>query len=90
MTETIESLRYGKPLTLGRQAYRGGQGLVFETDDPGLLVKQFEPAFIADNLQHQEALQRQAQFLAKVLPALAQPSAEAARAVNRASRSRRG
>ncbi len=55
MTETINCSRYGKQLTIGKQTNRGGQGLIFATNDPGLLVKQFEPAFIADDPALQEA-----------------------------------
>ncbi len=69
MSETIVSSRYGKPLTLAKQVNRGGQGRIFETDDPCLLVKQFEPSFITHDPVLQEVVQRNA---ARAYPAFSQ------------------
>jgi serine/threonine protein kinase len=60
MTETIPSAVYGKTLTIGKEFNRGGQGIIWNTDDERILVKQFEPAFISDNTKQQNALRRQA------------------------------
>jgi serine/threonine protein kinase len=59
MPETFASARYGKPLTLGQVVNQGGQGRIWQTNDPSLLVKQFEPAFITDDTARQEVLKHQ-------------------------------
>jgi serine/threonine protein kinase len=59
MPETFESARYGKPLTIEEEVNRGGQGRIWTTNDPAVLLKQFEPAFITDDPRHQEVLKHQ-------------------------------
>jgi hypothetical protein len=58
MTGTIESRLFGKQVRIVKERDRGGQGRVLETDDPGLLIKQFEPGFITDDAARQEGLTR--------------------------------
>jgi serine/threonine protein kinase len=59
MPETFASAWYGKPLTLEEVVNQGGQGRIWRTDDPAVLVKQFEPSFITDESSCQEALKHQ-------------------------------
>lgn len=61
MTDTIASTLYGKQLTIGKEFTRGGQGVIWETDDPRVLVKQFEPAFISDDTKRQQDLRHKAE-----------------------------
>ena len=60
MTDTITSTVYGKTLQIGQEIFRGGQGTIWNSDDPRILVKQFEPAFITDTLPAQNALRHHA------------------------------
>jgi serine/threonine protein kinase len=59
MPETFASAQYGKVLTIGEVMDQGGQGRILRTDDPTVLVKQFEPAFITDDANRQQALKHQ-------------------------------
>jgi len=59
MPETFASAQYGKVLTIGEVVNQGGQGRIFQTDDPTVLLKQFEPAFITDDTARQKALKHQ-------------------------------
>ena len=60
MTDTIVSRLYGM-LTIVRELIRGGQGVIWETDNPRVLVKQFEPALITDDPRQQQDLRHQAE-----------------------------
>jgi hypothetical protein len=59
MPETFASAQYGKVLTIEQVVNQGGQGRIFTTDDPAVLVKQFVPAFITDDPDRQKALKHQ-------------------------------
>jgi hypothetical protein len=61
MTDTIESSQYGKHLMIGKERNRGGQGRIWQTDDPCVLLKQFEPAFITDDPARQEMVRHKAE-----------------------------
>ena len=61
MIDTIESSRFGKRLTIGDEFNRGGHGLIWKTNDPRLLLKQFEPSLISDDPGQQDILRRKAQ-----------------------------
>jgi serine/threonine protein kinase len=61
MTDTIDSTWYGKPLTIGPKCGGGGQGDIFATNDPGILLKQFEPTRIADDPGQQQDLRHKAE-----------------------------
>jgi serine/threonine protein kinase len=65
MTDTITSTRYGE-LTIGNMFTRGGQGSIWKTDDPDILLKRFEPSFIADDPGQQHVLRCHAE---KAFPA---------------------
>ena len=56
MTDTIPSAVYGKTLQIGRELTRGGQGIVWNTDEYRILLKQFEPTLIADTTHQQNDL----------------------------------
>ena len=58
MTETIFSSLWRKTLQIIGEFTRGGQGIIWETDDPRILVKQFEPTFMTDDPREQDELRR--------------------------------
>jgi|RhiMetdeSRZDD1v2_1073273.scaffolds.fasta_scaffold133247_3 serine/threonine protein kinase len=70
MTDTIDSSLYGKTLRIVGESTRGGQGIIWETNDPRVLVKQFEPSFIADDPRQQDELRRKAETVYKAFCAV--------------------
>lgn len=70
MTETIKSHVYDRELLIGNEFARGGQGIIWETDDPRILVKQFEPALISDDPRRQQILREKAEWTYKAFCAV--------------------
>jgi serine/threonine protein kinase len=70
MTETIVSTLYGKELRISGELARGGQGIVWETDDPRVLVKQCEPSLMTDDPREQDELKRAAERAYKAFSAV--------------------
>jgi serine/threonine protein kinase len=60
MTDAIPSAVYGKTLQISQELTRGGQGIVWNTDEYHILLKQFEPTFIADTTHQQNDLRHKA------------------------------
>ena len=61
MIDSIISLLYGKTLNIDQEIAHGGHGIVLSTNDSRILVKQFEPAFITDDIKRQNVLRQKAE-----------------------------
>jgi hypothetical protein len=61
MTETIKSHVYGREFLIGNELTQGGMGIILETDDPRVLVKQCEPALVTDDPGRRESLREKAE-----------------------------
>jgi serine/threonine protein kinase len=70
MTKTIFSSLWRKTLQIIGEFTRGGQGIIWETDDPRILVKQFEPSFITDDPGEQRELARMVERVYKAFCAV--------------------
>ena len=70
MTETVKSYLYDREFLIGNEWKRGGAGIILETDDHSVLVKQCEPALVTDNPGRQEALREQASVRYRVFCAV--------------------
>jgi serine/threonine protein kinase len=70
MTDTIDSSLYGKVLRISGELIRGGQGIIWETDDPRVLLKQFEPSLMTDDPCEQQELKRAAETAYKAFCAV--------------------
>jgi serine/threonine protein kinase len=61
MTESIKSYMYGREFLIGNELNQGGMGIILETDDPRVLVKQCEPALVTDDPGRRESLREKAE-----------------------------
>jgi serine/threonine protein kinase len=70
MTEAIKSPVYEREFLIVSKSAQGGQGSIWKTDEPSVLVKQCEPELVTDDPGRQETLRQKASVRYKVFCAV--------------------